>query len=89
MVKETIERVFFSRSMSLVTSGDFVIIWILQLLRDRISRHFRVKRVSASMFGYGSEELAIDTISPLSFAASFLSFGIRSFLGLQLKKFGM
>jgi hypothetical protein len=41
------------------------------------------------MFGYGSEELAIDIISPLSFAVSLFSLGIGSFLGLQLKNFGM
>jgi hypothetical protein len=75
--------------MSLVTSGDFVIIWILQSLLVRTSKHFRVKPILASKFGYGSEELDIDTISPLSFAEAFLSFGIKSFLGLQLKKFGM
>jgi hypothetical protein len=41
------------------------------------------------MFGYGSEELAIETISPLSFTASLFNLGIKSFLGLQLKNFGI
>ena len=89
IVTETIDGTFVRRSMSRVTRVDFVIIWILQLLQDRISRHFRVNPVSASTFGYGSEELAIDIISPLSFAASFFSFGIKSFFGLQLKNLGM
>jgi hypothetical protein len=72
-----------------VTMLDLVIIWILQLLVDKISRHFRVKPSFASKRGYGSEELAIDTISPLSFFASLFSFEIRSRFGLQLKNSGI
>jgi hypothetical protein len=37
--------------MSLVTRLDFVIIWILQLLVARVSRHFRIKPVFASRSG--------------------------------------
>jgi hypothetical protein len=83
MVKEAIDGIRLRRSMSLVISVDFVIIWILQFCWVKIWRHFRIKPVSASIFGYGSEELAIETISPLSFAASLRSFGIKSFFGLQ------
>jgi hypothetical protein len=75
--------------MSLVTRLDLVIIWILQLSADRISRHFRIKPVSASRHGYGSEELDMETVSSFSLDASFLSFEIKSFFGLQTENFGM
>jgi hypothetical protein len=66
-----------------------VMIWILQLLCERISRHRLVKQVEASLRGYGSEELAIEMISPLSFAASRFKTAIKSFFGLQSLKPGM
>jgi hypothetical protein len=66
-----------------------VIIWILQLLLDRISRHLLVNPVDASARGYGSDELAIEMVSPLSFPASRFKIASRSFLGLQSLKFGM
>ena len=50
-VKDTIEGIFLRRSMSLVTRLDLVTIWILQFFVDRISRHFRIKPVSASRRG--------------------------------------
>jgi hypothetical protein len=89
IVTETMEGTLFKRSMSLATMSDFVIIWILQLLLDKTSKHWRVKRNFASRFGYGSEELEIDTVSPFSFVASLFSFVIKSFFGLHLKKSGM
>jgi hypothetical protein len=88
-VTETMEETLFKRSMSLVTMSDFVIIWILQLLLDKTSKHWRVKRSFASRFEYGSEEFEIDTVSPFSFVASLFSFEIKFFFGLQLKKSGM
>ena len=89
IVRETIEGILARRSASLVTMLDFVIIWILQSCLDRISRHFRIKPVSASTVGYGSEELEIEIISPLSVAASLPILGIKSFLGLQSENCGM
>lgn len=89
IVKDTVEGIFFKRAMSLTIRLDFVIIWILQLCWDRISKHFRIKPVLASMLGYGSEELEIDIISPFSWVASLSNFGIKSFFGLQLENFGM
>jgi hypothetical protein len=67
----------------------FVMIWILQLLSARTSRHRLVKPVDASARGYGSDELAIEIVSPLSFAASRFKAASRSFLGLQSLKLGM
>ncbi len=51
IVKETVEGIFLNRSMSLVTMLDFVIICILQLCLDRISRQFRIRPVLVSRFG--------------------------------------
>ena len=51
IVNETMEGIFLRRSMSLTTRVDFVIIWILQLLWDRVSRHFRVRASFFSAFG--------------------------------------
>jgi hypothetical protein len=45
--------------------------------------------VDASARGYGSDELAIEIVSPLSFAASRFKAASRSFLGLQSLKLGM
>ena len=87
MVNATAEGTFESRSSSRVTMLLFVIIWIRQLFTASTSRHFRVHPAFASMRGYGSEELLIETISPLSFIASRLSACSRSFLGRQSAKF--
>ena len=51
IVIETVEAVFLRMSTSLVTRLDLVIIWILQLHVDMISRHWRVKPVLDSRFG--------------------------------------
>jgi hypothetical protein len=88
-VNATVEGILLSRSSSLTTRFDLVIIWILQLLSARISRHRLVKPVDASARGYGSDELAIEMVSPLSFAASRFKAASRSFLGLQSLKLGM
>jgi hypothetical protein len=88
-VNATVEGILLSRSSSLTTRFDLVIIWILQLLSARISRHRLVKPVDASARGYGSDEFAIEMFSPLSFAASRFKAASRSFLGLQSLKLGM
>jgi hypothetical protein len=88
-VNATVEGILLSRSSSLTTMLLLVMIWILQLLSARISRHRLVKPVDASARGYGSEELAIEMVSPLSFAASRFKAASRSFLGLQSLKLGM
>lgn len=51
IVIETVEAVFLRMSMSLVTRVDLVIIWILQLHVDMISKHWRVRLVLDSRFG--------------------------------------
>jgi hypothetical protein len=81
IVKATAEGTLVSRSSSRVTMLLLVIIWIRQLLSARISRHRRVKPAFASSRGYGSEELEMETISPLSFIASRLSAVSRSLFG--------
>ncbi len=73
MVKATVDGTLLRRSPSRITRLDFVIIWIRQLLLERISRHLLMSPAVASMRGYGSELLAIETVSPFSFAASRLS----------------
>jgi len=88
-VNATVEGILLSRSSSLTTRFDLVMIWILQLLSARISRHRLVNPVDASARGYGSDELAIEMVSPLSFAASRFKAASRSFLGLQSLKLGM
>jgi hypothetical protein len=45
--------------------------------------------VDVSIRGYGSDELAIEIVSPLSFAASRFKVASRSFFGLQSLKLGM
>jgi hypothetical protein len=89
MVNATVEGIFVSRSSSLVTMLLLVMIWILQLLSVRISRQRLVKPVDVSIRGYGSDELAIEIVSPLSFAASRFKVASRSFFGLQSLKLGM
>jgi hypothetical protein len=64
-----------------------VMIWILQLQSNRVSRQCLVKHSDASVRGYGSDELAIEMVSPLSFAASSFKANKRFFLGLQSLKF--
>jgi hypothetical protein len=88
-VNATVEGILLSRSSSLTTRFDLVIIWILQLLSARISRHRLVKPVDTSARGYGSDELAIEMVSPLSFVASRFKAASRSFFGLQSLKLGM
>jgi hypothetical protein len=66
-----------------------VMIWILQLLSAKISRQRRVNPSVASTRGYGSDELAIEMVSPLSLEASRLSWARASFLGRQSLKFGI
>jgi hypothetical protein len=61
----------------------------LQLFSTRISRHRLVKPSVASTFGYGSDELDIEIISPLSLAASLFNIDNASFLGWQSLKWGM
>ena len=70
MVRATVDGALLSRSSSRVTRLDLVITWIRQLLSARISRHLRVNPVVASIRGYGSELLDMDTVSPFSFDAS-------------------
>ena len=73
MVRATVDGILVSRSSSRVTRLLLVIIWTLQLLCARISRHRLVRPSVASACGYGSDELAIEMVSPLSFVASRLS----------------
>ena len=89
IVNATVEGTLLNKSSSLATMLLLVMIWILQLFSARTSRHRRVKPVDASTRGYGSEELAIEMVSPLSFVASRFNVASRSFLGLQPLKFGM
>ena len=89
IVMATVDGTLQSKSASRVTRSDFVRIWIRQLLRERILRLSRVKPVSASMLGYGSEELAIEIISPFNFTASRSKRLSRSFLGRQSANRGM
>ena len=89
MVNATVDGTLLSRSSSLTTRLLLVMICILQLLSAKISRHRLVKPVDASARGYGSDELAIEMVSPLSFAASRLKVASWSFLGLQSLKLGM
>ena len=89
IVTATVLRTLPKRSVSRVTRVDLVIIWIRQSLCERISKHFRVKPASASRRGYGSELLAIETVSPFSFAASRCRVQSKLFLGLHLEKRGI
>jgi hypothetical protein len=89
MVNATVDGILLSKSSSLATRLLLVMIWILQLHPENISRHRRVKPSDTSVRGYGSDELAIEIVSPLSFDASRLSWASRSFLGLQSVKFGI
>ena len=89
MVNATVEGTLLRRSSSRVTRLLLVIIWIRQLLSAKISRHRRVNPSVASARGYGSDELDIEMVSPLSLAASRFSIERASFLGLQSLKFGM
>jgi hypothetical protein len=89
MVRETMEGILFKRSASRTTRQDLVTIWTLQLCLERISRQLLVRHFLASKLGYGSEELAIDIVSPFNFAASLLSLEMRFFFGLQSKNLGM
>ena len=89
MVNATVEGILASKSSSLVTILLLVMIWILQLLSARISRQRLVSPVDVSTRGYGSEELAIEMVSPLSLAVSRFKIVNTSFFGLQSLKFGM
>ena len=89
IVNATVEGTLLNKSSSLATMLLLVMIWILQLLSARISRHRLVKLSVASALGYGSDELDIEIVSPFSLAASRLSIARASFLGLQLLKLGM
>ena len=89
MVNATVDGIFLRRSSSLVTMLLLVIIWILQLLSTRISRHRLVNPADISARGYGSDELAIEMVSPLSFVASRFKTVSRSFFGLQSLKLGI
>jgi len=86
IVKATVDGTLTSKSPSRVTILDLVIIWIRQSFSVRISKHFRVIPAEASIRGYGSDELAIDTISPLSFEASVLSLWRKSFFRRHSEK---
>lgn len=81
MVNATVAGTLLNKSSSLVTRLLLVIIWILQLLSERISRHRLVRPCEASARGYGSDELAKDIVSPLSLAASRFRVARRSFFG--------
>ena len=81
MVNATVAGTLQSRSSSRATRLLLVMIWILQLLSAKISRHRRVRHSDASVRGYGSDELAMDMVSPLSLAASRLSFARGLFWG--------
>lgn len=89
IVNATVAGTLQSRSSSRVTRLLLVMIWILQLLSTRISRHRRVKPVEASARGYGSDELDTEMVSPLSLEASRFSIARASFLGWQSLKLGM
>ena len=89
IVNATVDGILHNKSSSRVTMLLLVIIWILQLFSTRISRHRRIRPSDASALGYGSDELDIEMISPLSLAASRLSWDKVSFLGLQSLKLGM
>jgi hypothetical protein len=89
IVNATVAGIWLSKSSSLTTKLLLVIIWILQLLSAKISRHRLVKPADTSARGYGSDELAIEMVSPLSLAASRFSVASRSFLGLQSLKLGI
>jgi len=89
IVTATVQGTLPKKSVSRVTRVDLVIIWIRQSHCERISKHFRVKPASASMHGYGSELLAMETVSPFSFAASRCKVRSKLFLGLHLAKRGM
>ena len=89
MVNATVEGTLTSKSSSLVTRLLLVMIWILQLLSAKISRQRRVKPSVASARGYGSDELDIEMVSPLSLATSLFNIARASFLGWQSLKFGM
>ena len=89
IVNATVEGILLSKSSSLTTKLLLVKIWILQLLSARISRHRLVKPADTSVRGYGSDELAIEMVSPLSLAASRFRVMSRSFLGLQSLKLGI
>ena len=86
IVNATVAGIWLSKSSSLTTKLLLVMIWILQLLSARISRHRRVQPTEASALGYGSEELDIEIISPFNFAASRFSVSSWSFFGLQSLK---
>jgi hypothetical protein len=89
MVNATVDGTLLSKSSSLTTMLLFVMICILQLLSASIPRHRLVKPADASAHGYGSDELAIEMVSPLSWAASRFKTASRSFLGLQSLKLWM
>ena len=89
IVNATVEGILLSKSSSRTTMLLLVMICILQLLSAKISRHRRVKPADASARGYGSDELAIEMVSPLSFAASRFKAASWSFFGLQSLKLGM
>ena len=89
IVNATVAGIFVSKSSSRVTKLLLVIIWILQLLSTRISRHRRIKPSVTSALGYGSDELDIEMVSPLSLAASRFNIAKASFLGRQSLKLGM
>ena len=89
IVKATVAGTLQSKSSSRATRLLLVMIWILQLLSTKISRHRRVNPTDASARGYGSEEFEIEMVSPLSLAVSRLSIANASFLGRQSLKLGM
>ena len=89
MVKATVDGTLASKSSSRVTRLLLVMICTLQLFSTRISRHRLVKPSVASTLGYGSDELDIEMVSPLSLAASLFSIVNASFLGWHSLKFGM
>lgn len=89
IVNATVEGTFVSKSSSRVTMLLLVMICNLQLFSTRISRQRLVKPSVASAFGYGSDELDIEMVSPLSLAASFFNIVNASFFGWQSLKFGM
>src|SRR5665648_229488 len=89
MVNATVDGTLTSKSSSRVTMLLLVMICILQLFSTKISRQRLVKPSVASALGYGSEELEIEMVSPLSLAASLFNIVNASFLGWQSLKFGM
>ena len=88
IVNATVEGTLLGKSSSRVTRLLLVIIWILQLLSAKISRHRRVSPSVASALGYGSDEFDIEMVSPLSLAASRLSLGRASFFGSAVLEVG-